>query len=72
MPGPKDHDAMQRSVCAMCFKKPKNLWKISAGCLISIKEHCLADFDSDKWSWLPKVICSGCYRALHEASKNPR
>ena len=72
MPAPKNHAMMQNSVCGVCFKKPKNLMKISARSLISIKEHYFPDYDCDTWSWLPHMICSGCYRALHEVSKNPR
>lgn len=72
MPPPKDHAAMQRSVCAVCFRKPKNLIKISAKVNITIKEFILPDFGTDKWDWLPTVVCSGCYHDLYAVKKNPR
>ena len=70
---PKDHAAMQRSVCAVCFKKPQTLRNISASVKIQIKEFCQFDqFDADEWSWLPAVICGGCYKGLADIGKNSR
>ena len=69
---PRDHAAMQHSVCAVCFKKHKTLRPISRNVRLQIKDKCLNEFDSDEWSWLPTVICGGCYLRLAEVVKNPR
>ena len=69
---PKEHAAMQRSVCAVCFKKHKTLRSISDKVKTQIKDKCLTEFDSDEWSWLPTVICGGCYMRLAEVVRNPR
>ena len=72
MPPAKGHAQMQRSVCAVCFKKPKNLRNISAKVKGSIMEHCFSEFDTEEWGWLPSVICAGCFKGLHDIDKNPR
>ena len=69
---PKDHAAMQRSVCAVCFKKHKTLRNISKKVKTQIKDKVLQEFDSSEWSWLPTVICGGCYVRLAEVVENPR
>ena len=72
MPPAKDHPAMQKSVCAVCFRKPKRLRNISAKVKISIQENVLPDYDSENWSWLPTSICDGCYKGLWDLQKDPK
>ena len=68
----KDHAAMQKSVCAVCFCKAKTMKNISARLEISVKELILPEFGSDEWSWLPTSICGGCYKDLYDFQKNSR
>ena len=68
----KDHSAMQKSVCVMCFRKPKHLRNISSKVRIMIEELVLEDFSEEKWNWLPTVICSGCYKDLHDCTQDSR
>lgn len=68
----KDHPAMQRSVCGVCFKKPKTLKNITARVKVQIQEAILPEFGSEDWNWLPTVICGGCYKDLYDFQKNPR
>ena len=72
MPPAKDHVAMQKSVCAVCFRKPKSLRNISVKVKISIQNFIVPNFDTEEWEWLPKSICSGCYKDLYDVKKNPR
>ena len=72
MTPPKDHSAMQKSVCSVCFRKPKNLINISAKVHISIQEYILPTFGTADWAWLPSVICSGCYHELYAVKTNPK
>ena len=72
MPPAKNHFAMQRCVCAICFRKPKNLVNISAKVKMSIKEFILPDFEAVEWDWLPTSICSGCYKNLYDVKKDHR
>ena len=72
MSPPKDHSAMQKSVCAVCFRKPKNLINISAKVQISIKEYIFPPFATEEWDWLPRSICSGCYKDIYNFKNNSR
>ena len=72
MPPAKDHAAMQRSVCTVCFRKPKNLRNITPRLKISLKEFVWPNYDTEDWDWLPTVICQGCYKGLYDAAKDPR
>ena len=72
MPLAKDNSVMQKSVCMMCFKKPKVMKNISEKVKISIKEGVLPEYDTDRWSWLPTSICGGCYKNMYDWKKNPR
>ena len=72
MSPPKNHSAMQKCVCAVCFRKPPNLRNISARVSISIKENILPEFGSNDWDWLPTSICAGCYKNIYDFMKNPR
>ena len=63
---------MQRSMCAVCFRKQKILRSISAKVKMEIKEYVFANFDTEDWDWLPTKICSGCYKGLYDIAKNPR
>ena len=72
MPPAKDHNAMQKSVCAICFRKSKNLRNISAKVQVQIEEAILPAFGSDEYDWLPTSICLGCYKDIHEWKKNTR
>ena len=72
MPHPaKNHAAMQKCVCAVCFHKPKSLRNISDKVKISIQEAVLPGFDTAPWSWLPTAICDGCYKELRDIKDNP-
>ena len=66
----KDHAAMQKAVCLVCWRKQKNLRNISNKVKMEIKEHVLEDYDSEAKSWLPSVICGGCYKNLHDVKMN--
>ena len=63
---------MQKSVCALCFRKSGRMINISARLQITVKEAILPSFGSDEWDWLPSVICSGCYKDLYDYKKNPK
>ena len=69
---PKNHADMQRSDCAVCFRKPKTLRNISDKVKIQIQETVLPQFSSEAWDWLPTVICAGCHKDLRDIQKNPR
>ena len=68
----KDHSAMQKSVCALCFRKPKTLRNISPRVRIMIQDMVMGDFSDESWIWLPTSICTGCYKDLHDCQKDPR
>ena len=72
MPPPKDHNAMKLSVCAICFRKPKNLRNISAKVKIQIQEAILSEFDDERFDWLPKMICLTCYKDIAIWKQNHR
>ena len=52
----KGHSEMQKSVCIMCFKKPKHLKNISSTISELFKKLVLQDYQSEKWVWLPNVM----------------
>ena len=72
MPPPKSHNAMRLSVCAICFRKPKNLRNISAKVKIQIQEAILPEFGSERFDWLPTMICLTCYKDIAVWKQNPR
>ena len=61
---------MQKAVCLVCWRKPKNVRNISRKVGMEIKEHVFEEYDTDAWSWLPTVICAGCYKNLHDVKIN--
>ena len=67
----KDHSQMQKSVCLMCWRKPKHLKNVSPAIKEQYKELVLPELGSDEWSWLPSVICLGCYTDLRHAKADP-
>ena len=57
----KNHEEMQKCVCVMCFKKPKNLRNLTPRIVTMLGNLVLNDYkNEEKWDWLPKVICVGC------------
>ena len=70
---PKTHDAMQKSVCVMCFKKPKNLLNLKAPSKLErFQNLVLTDYGkTESWNWLPNVICAGCDSELRVATAKP-
>ena len=72
MSNKKTHIDIQKSVCVMCFRKPKHMKNISEKVKISIKELVLHDYDEDEWSWLPTVICNGCYKDLYDCKTDSK
>ena len=68
----KSHNEMQRSVCFVCFRKPKNLRNITPRLESMLKEVISIPYSSEEWSWLPTVICGGCCLELCKVTKNPQ
>ena len=66
---PKDHSAMQASICALCFLKPKTLRNISASISSLIVKSIFPYFED--MPWLPTHICGGCYMELNRLKKDP-
>lgn len=68
---PKCHAEMQKSVCLMCFRKPKTLRKITPRTLTMFQNLVLSDYGAkEQWDWLPSVICAGCYSELNRGTEN--
>ena len=65
----KQHDEMQRSVCLICFK-PKTLSNITPR-VMDMVMTAIPFLSDEKWSWLPSVICGGCYKELDILKNNP-
>ena len=68
----KDHSEMQKSVCALCFRKPITIRNISPRVRMMIQEMVMGDFSDERRSWLPTSICTGCYKDLHDCQKDNR
>ena len=54
----------------MCWRKPKNLRKITASVRKLLELHVLPA-DDDHWKWLPTVICLGCATDLRKLRSDP-
>ena len=67
----KTHYEMQKSVCLVCFKKPKTLRNITPRVESLVKTSIPLLSNNDEWSWLPTVICGGCYKDLEDVRKDP-
>lgn len=68
----KSHNEMQKSVCFVCFLKPKTLRNITPRLESMLNNATSISYSSEEWSWLPTVICGGCCLALDKVSKNPK
>ena len=67
----KDHAAMRKSVCAVCFLKPKTLRPISKLASSLICKFVFSEFCDSPWSWLPSHICGICYLEIMRTRDNP-
>ena len=68
----KTHHEMQKSVCCMCWKKPKNLRNMTPLVREMFKQLVFIGIDEKSWSWLPQVICLACMTELRHAKTDPK
>ena len=68
----KNHSEMQKSVCCMCWKKPKNLRNMTPLVRGLFKQLVFTGIDEESWSWLPKVICLACMTELRHAKTDSK
>ena len=63
----KKHSETQKSVCCMCWKKPKNLRNMTPLVRGLFKQLVFTDIGDESWSWLHQVICLACMTELRHA-----